>query len=318
MRKYAIFVVMLLVLSGAVGARTTAASAGTAAFSPLPCSARSGHKLVVHAPGGGSLTQLETQVSLVFWGSYWASGAGKRARAHVVAMFQGIGTSSWARTITQYCEWFQSASGWIGQPPFMVSNPKAPADEVYRVYTDSKQPPATPKDDAIITELRKHDGDNFLGGPHIYPIGLPMPAIVLPPGHEAYTDRHDSFCSYHDWMTYTAGGIKYIQPYMVIDYGALTGAGSILGCRTAVDSLSALGALTVVAGHEWAETLTDPYDEGWYGKSTDAEVADVCMPDNLALFVARNNKPVELRLATGRFLMQQLWSNAKKACVKGS
>jgi hypothetical protein len=318
MRRFALLVVILLVLSGAVGAGTGAARASTASFSPLPCSARSGHKIVAHGPGGGADIQLETQVSLVFWGSYWRSSTGRRARAHVVAMFQGIGTSSWARTITQYCEWFQSETGWFSEPPFMVSNPKAPADEVYRVYTDTGKPPATPKDGAIITELRKHDGDNFLGGPHIYPIGLPIPAIVLPPGHEAYADRHDGFCSYHSWMTYSSGGDKYIQPYMVIDYGALTGPGSILGCRDAVDSLSALGALTVVAGHEWAETITDPFDSGWYGKNTTAEVADLCMPDNLALFVARHNKPVEVKLATGRFLMQQLWSNARKACVKGS
>jgi hypothetical protein len=42
------------------------------------------------------------------------------------------------------------------------------------------------------------------------------------------------------------------------------------------------------------ETVTDPSYGPSYGKNTAADVADVCMPDNQALCVARRNNSVEL------------------------
>jgi hypothetical protein len=90
--------------------------------------------------------------------------------------------------------------------------------------------------------------------------------------------------------------------------------------------------LSLVAGHEWAEAVTDSYPNnnfeppGWAGvvsATSSEEIGDLCAPNQTDL----SGKPVaafRLPLPTGKFWMQQLWSNEagpsklQGQCVKGS
>ena len=76
--------------------------------------------------------------------------------------------------------------------------------------------------------------------------------------------------------------------------------------------------LGISGGHEYAETITDPNpDTGWIDLSdptppgSGGEVADKCIFDT-------GDPAGDIRLSTGTFAMQSLWSNAADRCVMTS
>jgi hypothetical protein len=62
---------------------------------------------------------------------------------------------------------------------------------------------------------------------------------------------------------------------------------------------------SIVEGHEYAETVTDPYINAWLDSSGD-EIGDKCAWQGL----------FDLSVPTGAFAMQPLWSNRANACAQ--
>ena len=86
------------------------------------------------------------------------------------------------------------------------------------------------------------------------------------------------------------------------DVGSACGAG-------AVNPGNVLDGVTMTAGHEYAETATDPSGPtrpgqagGWFDQSG-SEIADKCLP------LGHLPTGVNIKLSTGRFAVQPLWSN---------
>lgn len=113
-------------------------------------------------------------------------------------------------------------------------------------------------------------------------------------------------CSFHDWFPQNDGtGNFTYRPYIALDYGAISGSSS---CQA--DGSNLLGNVSVYAGHEWAEALTDPlisYQDtaGWLGSK--GEVADYCLNGSKTPITDVNGYP-----------MQYLWSDEANGCVSGS
>lgn len=75
---------------------------------------------------------------------------------------------------------------------------------------------------------------------------------------------------------------------------------------------SPLDSLTVSAGHEYAEAITDPFFSGWYGSGgfINDEIADKCdttTPQTVELGDTVNTE----------FMVPALWSNERYAGPKG-
>jgi len=85
-------------------------------------------------------------------------------------------------------------------------------------------------------------------------------------------------------------------PYLP-DAGTSCGANSVSG---------PLDGVSIVGGHEQAETETDPQLSAWYDSSGN-EIGDKCAWINLGV-----------NPAAGGFPTQPLWSNAVKGCVQSS
>ena len=102
-----------------------------------------------------------------------------------------------------------------------------------------------------------------------------------------------------------------------IPYGKILKTNGCLG-------QSVPATLSFVAGHEWAEVVTDPFvttksATGWASAATatsqEQEVGDLCQPQ------PGGGNTFTLKLSTGSFTMQKLWSNIagiKGKCVAGS
>lgn len=305
----ALLAMSVLMLAGV----TVTASASASTTSPLPCSPPKGDAVTDQ---GGPVVATAS-VYLVYWGSYWASTGGINASRYLDNLFRGLGTSKWARTLTQYCG--------DGQQPLIG---RSGANELAGTATDLTNPVGNPGDPQIQAKLQALAPTYKYG--RKYPTGLPIPVIVLPPRHQATADLENQ-CSYHNWMKYTRtgpdnGSETDYQPYMVVDFGAVWDLSE--SCQYGLSG--PLATLSVVAGHEWAEAITDPFNPstfpglGWGDLSKKVEIADLCEPvpvdgDSLGLLPYVNS--FTLKLPTGSFRMQEMWSNeAGKSgkCVKGS
>ena len=106
------------------------------------------------------------------------------------------------------------------------------------------------------------------------------------------------FCGYHEALTYEKTVIDFTNLPYIAEVGVHCGAGF-------VNKPGLLDGLTIVEGHELAETQTDPIPpRGWWGSS--GELGDIC-----AWAKTTSDQP----FSTGSFPVQPLWSDAANACT---
>ncbi len=272
---------------------------------PLACSPNSGKKVSWH---GGEIRSYDF-VRIVFWGSWWRSH-GKAVKAELADLYRGLGSSDWARAVTQYC-YGGSGALW---PNRLLG--------VGDTFTDPNKPPPAPSK----ADLGKEAGKWVLhrAGSAVPRNGFPLPimVIVTPPGSVPAYDTAHHACGHHDATPFKFGSSTLHLAWIDIPYGLIK-RGNACGW-----GIRAAGAVSVVASHEWAEAVTDPYVNGQAGVYRTAwvtslhrghEIADLCEPGTIRHF--SNGNAFTLKLKTGRFLVQKIWSNAAGkhgACVKGS
>jgi hypothetical protein len=279
--------------------------------------------------GGGGRTGVVTgapKVYLVVWGSGWGAGSGT-AYANdnsgeiplLVNFFAGLGTNreGWSRILTQYC-----ASGPTAVEPTNATGCAAgttavpyPAGDVYAGLWDDTAPVippgATPSASDIA--LAAHDAALHFNdsSPNSVYVILSAPG-THPDGFN--NGSADGFCGWHDDTADTATGIHapgpdvaFVNMPYVTDAGFACGVGAVHAGAAGTDD-----GITIVAGHEYAEWLTDPFPPGgWSNASTGDETGDECMWITPGHQGAMSDVP----LATGVFPMQSVWSNRGGACI---
>lgn len=226
---------------------------------------------------GGGPVQLNPVVYLVFWGSQWDSDT-NGIPAYLTNMFNGLGTSSdtWSTLTSQYTD--NTGAG-----------PSFGGPVLGGVWTDdSSAEPSDPSASDISNE-----GDN--GAAHFGVAGNPNAQIVVLSAQGTHPDGwpNSGFCAYHDY----SGSVSYTNMPYQLDAPA--------GSRCPNGALGGkLDAFSIVEGHEYAESITDPQaGNGWVAPNGQ-EIGDEC---------ESGFQPVTL--STGTFAMQPLWSNNAGACV---
>jgi hypothetical protein len=121
--------------------------------------------------------------------------------------------------------------------------------------------------------------------------------VASPHGH-SQSGFGTQWCGYHSTASSSSGTISWTYiPYMS-DAGQSCGAGS-------VNNPGTNDGVTIVGGHEQAETMTDPQLNAWYD-SNGEETGDKCAWMNLQ----------NTSFSTGSFPTQPLWSNSVGGCVQ--
>lgn len=156
--------------------------------------------------------------------------------------------------------------------------------------------PAHPSDGQVAAEAKvaaAHFGDYSIDASYV---------IAMPHAHNPTAFDSGQYCAYHNSLTAATGTIQYTDFPYIPDAGKGCGAGSVT--KPGTDD-----GVSIVIGHEQAETSTDPTvnpnPTGWYN-NTYGEIGDECAWTGL-----KNTK-----FATGTFPTQPLWSNAANACVQ--
>lgn len=105
------------------------------------------------------------------------------------------------------------------------------------------------------------------------------------------------YCAYHSATSSTVGNVAYTNLPYITDAGASCGAN--------FNGLGPNAGITIVSGHEMAETITDQFPSSGWLDSSGAENGDKC-----AWISSGQGAAADITLSTGTFPVQSLWSNA--------
>jgi hypothetical protein len=229
----------------------------------------------------GGAIQTNPKMYVVFWGSSWNSSTGdpKGEASYLKSFLSIIGGSAWLNTVTQYTN---GSGQHVGNQTGSFAGS----------YVDtSSAPPSRPSQSQLAAEAAKaaaHYGDYSNNAAYI----VALPHGIVPSGFGT------QYCAYHSSTSAAGHTIAWTNDPYFPDAGASCGAGS-------VNNPGTLDGVSIVAGHEQAETETDPFPNTGWLDSSGSEIGDKCA------WVSLENNP-----NAGGYPTQPLWSNANNGCVQ--
>jgi hypothetical protein len=245
----------------------------------------------------GGLIQTKPRVYVVFWGPKWKTSTYASERGYLIKFYEGLGGASdhWSITMTQY-------KGRNGRPGFGTTVFKGS-------YLDGAAPPASVGQTQLGAEAAAIAGREHLSGSNLQIVIASQSGTCFSDGFAGSCGSPQSsgkYCAYHS----DVNGLSYTNLPYQLDAGSLCGQGW---------HGSNLAGFSVVGGHEYAESVTDPFPNGGasYGwidlpDQYGGEIGDKCAWGGS---IWNGNDPAGfITLSTGKFMMQSLWSNAAHGC----
>jgi serine protease len=223
----------------------------------------------------GGPVQHQVSVYLVFWGNQWDSDS-NGVQQYQTNLFNGLGTSSdsWSTVTSQYTD--NSGQG-----------PSFGGSVLGGTWVDDSAPaPANAQQTDIAAEADAAASHFGVSGPDVQIV------VMSPSGTSPDGFPNSGFCAWHDYD----GTVSYTNMPYVLDAGSGCGANSVA---------NQLDGFSIVGGHEYAESLTDPQPSSGWVASDGEENGDLCAWQNLGT----------VSLSTGDFAMQPTWSNAAGGCA---
>ena len=276
--------------------------------------------------GGGidgiGVTTGHEKVYLVFYGSQWGtqstnasgdvtlSGDPNGVAPYVQELMKGIGTNGelWSGVMTQYCDGVAvRAQTCPSTNTEHVAYPTGGA--LAGVWVDeSAASPSQATGHQLGVEAvnaAAHFGNTTAASNRDAQYVVISPTGTHPDG---FNTPSGQFCAWHDYngdTTLSGGAVT--SPYGDIAFTNLpyvTDLGTSCG-QDFVNSNGTLDGVSIVEGHEYAETITDQNPAGGWTDSTGAENGDKCA----WISPGTSGGAGDLALATGSFAMQSTWAN---------
>ena len=270
------------------------------------------------AVDGIGVTTGAEEVYLVFYGSQWGSqGTGTNGNITLSGdpsgeagvlqqLFKGLGTDGelWSGVMTQYCQGV--ATGTISCPASNTQHVAYPSGGALAgVWVDeSAASPAQATATQLGTETVKaaaHFGNTTAAANRDAQYVIISPTGTHPDGFDTSSGQ---FCAWHDYngdvgVSSSYGDIAFTNLPYVTDAGTSCGAGFVNSGTAGRDD-----GVSIVEGHEYAETITDQNPaRGWTDRNG-SETGDKCAWIAPGTRWGRRPEP-----ATGGFAMQSTWAN---------
>jgi len=263
------------------------------------------------------------QVYLVYYGSQWGTRKSVAVGGRTYAAFSGdpagmapvqqeffagLGTAgeTWSGVVTQYCQGIV-AGGTVC--PAGAARVGHPTDGVLAgVWEDTSvaaPASATPAQLAAESEAAAtHFGNTTSAANRNAQYVIVSPTGTHPGGFDT-TDG--DFCAWHDYTADPSIGAV-AQPDGILAFTNMPYLPD-LGVSCGEDfvnhgSAGVLDGVSIVGGHEYAETLTDQYPAGGWTTSAGSESADLC-----AWISSGQGAAADLTTATGTFAVQSVWAD---------
>jgi hypothetical protein len=252
--------------------------------------------------GGAGVETGADKVYLVYWGSQWNNDRSGEA-AIQQSFFSGVGGSSWNASVTQYCEGVASGTVFCNGAGMSATNPSSGV--FAGAWSDNATAaPSHPTQSQMAAEAinaAAHFKNTTAGS------NTTVQYVINTASGNNSSGFGTQYCAWHSSTSSSFGNIAYTNMPYITDAGASCGANFVNGGTGGLTD-----GITIVSGHEFAETETDIYPNGGWLDSQGAENGDKC-----AWISSGQGAAGPIKLSTGSFPVQSLWSNAANSKAGG-
>jgi serine protease len=248
--------------------------------------------------GGTNGVGVETgpdKVYLVYWGSQWNNNDPSGEAAIQQKFFNGVGGSNWNNSVTQYCEGVSSGTVFCNGAGTAATNPSGLLAGVW--YDNASAAPSKPGQSNLASEAinaAAHFGNTSASS------NTTVQYVINTATGNNASGFGTQYCAWHSSTSSSYGNIAYTNMPYITDAGASCGANFVNS-----GSAGLTDGITIVGGHEFAETETDIYPSTGWLDGTGSENGDKC-----AWISSGQGAAADITLSTGTFAVQSLWSNA--------
>jgi serine protease len=252
------------------------------------------NNLSYHGGVGGIGVEPAPKVYLVLWGSQWNNNNDPSGEASLLQnFFTDVGSSSWLNSVTQYCQGVASGTITCGASGTHAGNPSG-------IYVDTwadnvSAAPSHPTQSQLAAEAVKAAG-HFTNTTASKNASVQY-VIATATGNNA-SGFGTRYCAWHSSTSSSYGNIAYTNLPYITDAGASCGAN--------FNGLGPNAGITIVEGHEMAETVTDQFPNGGWLDGSGEENGDKC-----AWISSGQGASASVTMKNGgSYPVQSLWSNA--------
>lgn len=249
---------------------------------------------------GGGAIQSTPAVYIVFWG--WNGNDPSGQAAYQQNFFNGVGGSAWNGSQSQYCNSTDVTGLRCAAGATHVGNPAGVLKGTWSDNTNAV--PANPDDAAIQAEAVRaaaHFANTTAAS------NASVQYIIDTPHGNSTTGFATQWCAYHGAASSSYGQLSYTDFPYITDAGASCGQNFVNA-----GSAGLLDGVSIVGGHEFAESETDVNPPTGWTDTAGAETGDKC-----AWIQVGPGASADVSLSTGTFAVQSLWSNAANADAGG-
>jgi serine protease len=249
--------------------------------------------LIYNGGTGGIGVETAPKIYLVFWGSQWTNNDPSGEASLLESFLTAVGGSSWLNTVTQYCQGLPSGTIFCNGAGTPVGN------QAYMFaaswYDNGSAAPTKPTQSQIAAEAVR--AAQYFGNTGSGSNDTTQYVIATANGYNS-SGFGKQYCAYHSYTTSNYGDIAYTNlPY-------ITDAGS--SCGANFNGLGPDAGITIVEGHEAAETMTDQFPSTGWLDSSGSEIGDKC-----AWISSGQGASADVTFPDGAtYPVQSLWSNA--------
>jgi serine protease len=251
-----------------------------------------GVNLSYHGGVGGIGVETAPKVYVVFWGSQWNGNDPSGEASTVTSFLSGAGGSSWLNSVTQYCQGVASGTVSCGTSGQHAGNPSSMYGGSWS--DNASAAPSSPTQNQLAAEAVRaaaHFGNTAAGSNNS------TQYVIATATRNNMNGFATQWCAWHSSTSSSYGTIAYTNLPYITDGGSTCGAN--------FNGLGPKAGITIVEGHELAETISDQYPNGGWLDGSGAENGDKC-----AWISSGQGASANTTLSTGTFPVQSLWSNA--------
>ncbi len=251
--------------------------------------------------GAAGTIGVETapKIYLVFWGSQWNNNDPSGEAGILESFLPGASGSSWLNSVTQYCQGVNSGTYFCNGAGTAAGNKTGEYAGYW--YDNASKAPSRPRQSQLASEAVRAAA--HFGNKSVSSNASAQYVIATSTGNSS-SGFGTQYCAYHSSTTSSYGDVAYTNlPY-------ITDAGS--SCGANFNGLGPDAGITIVEGHEAAETITDQFPSNGWLDSSGYEIGDKC-----AWISSGQGASADVTFSTGTYPVQSLWSNAFNSDLGG-
>jgi len=251
------------------------------------------NNLLYNGGTGGIGVETAPKVYLVVWGSQWTNNDPSGEVPLLQSFLSSVGGSSWLNSQTQYCQGVASGTQYCNGAGTPVGNQAGMYAGIF--YDTGAAAPSRPSQSQLAAEAV--NAAAYFGNTSASSNASVQYVILTSTGNSS-SGFGTQYCAYHSSTSSSYGNVAYTNlPY-------ITDAGS--SCGANFNGLGTNAGITIVEGHEMAETMTDQFPSTGWLDGGGSETGDKC-----AWISSGQGASADVTFPDGNtYPVQSLWSNA--------